>query len=84
MSRSRVDTSWLLSESLTIGGIVLAGFLLAHLLGVVIGAVGLELLYGVEETLVAVVRYTTLLTALLYAISEGSGESSSPRVPGDD
>lgn len=70
MNRISVDVRWLLAESFQIGAIILTGFLLAHLLSLFIGGFGLELLYGIENTLVAVLRYTTLITALLYAATE--------------
>ncbi|MEE6210285.1 hypothetical protein U3A55_08965 [Salarchaeum sp. III] len=70
------DALWLLTEGVRLGGIVLTGFLLAHVLDVGVGALGLELLYGIEATLVAVLEYTTLLTALLYAISRGVTETA--------
>ena len=66
-----VDGRWLLAECLRIGSIVLAGFLLAHVFALFVGALGVEHLYGVRDTLVAVVRYTTLLTALLYVLAKG-------------
>jgi hypothetical protein len=75
MSRSGLDGRWLLAESLRIGSIVLVGFLLAHLLGVFIAAFGVDLLYGVQSTLVAVLRYSTLLTGLLYVLTRGVGTS---------
>jgi len=84
MSVSQVNVSWLLTESLRIGAIVLVGFLLAHLLGMFIGAFGVELLYGVKDTLVAVIRYTTLITVFLYAMSTGVDEPSSPTSHSDD
>jgi|AntRauMinimDraft_4_1070384.scaffolds.fasta_scaffold02512_2 pilus assembly protein TadC len=84
MSVAQVNASWLLTESLRIGAIVLMGFLLAHLLGLFISAFGVELLYGVEDTLVAVIRYTTLITALLYAISRSVDEPTSPTSLSDD
>jgi hypothetical protein len=72
-----VDGRWLLAESLRIGSIVLVGFLLAHFLTEAIGAFAIELLYGVQGTLVAVIRYTALLTALLYTITKGVDAASS-------
>ncbi|GAA0656476.1 hypothetical protein [Salarchaeum japonicum] len=71
MSDTHVDVSWLLTASIRIAAIVLTGFLLAHLFAVSVDALGVELLYGVEDTLVTVLEYTTLLTALLYTISTG-------------
>lgn len=84
MNRSSVDGRWLLAESLRIGSIVLVGFLFSHLLSLFIGAFGVELLYGIEGTLVAVIRYTTLITALLYAITMAVDSQSSPAVHSDD
>ena len=84
MNAFGVDGRWLLAESLRLGSIVLTGFLLAHLLTEAIGAFGIEHLYGVQPTLVAVIRYTALLTALLYAIATGIDASSSPVVGSDD
>lgn len=84
MGGTQVDASWLLTESLRIGAIVLMGFLLAHLLGLFIAAFGVELLYGVEDTLVAVIQYTTLITALLYTISKRADEPPSPTSLSDD
>jgi len=84
VSGNQVDTSWLLIESLRIGVIVSVGFLFAHLFGEVILAVGIELLYGVKNTLVAVIRYTTLITAILYATMKRNSESLSPTVLSDE
>lgn len=77
MNAFGVDGRWLLAESLRIGTIVLVGFLLAHVLDEAIGAFGIELLYGVRTTLVAVLRYTALLTAVLYAVRKGVDASPS-------
>ncbi|MFC4549514.1 MULTISPECIES: hypothetical protein [Halorussus] len=84
MNAFGVDGRWLLAESLRIGSIVLVGFLLAHFLSEFIAAFGIELLYGVRSTLIAVLRYTALLTALLYAITKGVDASPAPAVHGDD
>lgn len=78
-----VERRWLLAESLRLGSIVLVGFLLAHFLQEGIAAFGMELLYGVQPTLSAVLRAATLLTALLYVLTVGS-DSSSPSVAPDD
>ena len=64
-----VNGRWLLAEALRIGTIVLVGFLLAHLLGEAFGAFGIGLLHGLQEMLVSVIQFTTLLTALLYSIT---------------
>ena len=70
-----VDARWLFAEALRIGCIVLVGFLLAHLLGEAIGAFGVEFLYGVRGTLVSVLEFTTLLTALLYTVAASDDAS---------
>ncbi len=57
------------AESARIGTIVLVEFLLAHLFALLVDGFAIELLYAIESTLLAVVRYTTLLTALLYTLS---------------
>lgn len=84
MNRFGVDGRWLVTECLRVGCIVLIGFLSAHLLSLFIGAFGVELLYGIEGTLVAVIRYTTLLTAFLYAITKAVTTPSSSVVQSDD
>jgi hypothetical protein len=77
MNRLGINSRWLLTESLRIGTILLFGFLLAHFLDEFIAAFGVELLFGVRSTLIAVIQNTTLLTGLLYAITKGIEASSS-------
>lgn len=84
MSTFSVDRRWLLGESRRIGSIVLAGFLVAHLIGELISAFGIGLLYGLQGTLVAVLQFTTLLTALLYVVTVGVDGPPRPRVRGDE
>ncbi len=80
MNRLGINSQWLLTESLRIGTILLLGFLLAHFLDEFIAAFGIELLYGLRSTLIAVIQYTALLTGLLYVIMKGIDTSSSSAV----
>ncbi|MBX0296807.1 hypothetical protein [Haloarcula nitratireducens] len=84
MKNSHYNVTWLLTESLRIGAIVLLGFLLAHVLSLLIEGFAIELLYGIEGTLVTAIRYTTLLTALLYVVSKGVNEPTSATAFGDN
>ncbi|SEW24659.1 hypothetical protein [Halobacterium jilantaiense] len=84
MSTHSVDTSRLLTESRRIGAIVLVGFLLAHLLVAVVDTFMLDLLYGVKGLLAAVIRYTTLLTALCYVLASDGVGTPSAATPGGD
>ncbi|WP_254537325.1 hypothetical protein [Halomarina litorea] len=76
------DPEWLAAEAIRIGLIVLAGFLLAVLVGGFFGLLGNLLgglsstvgqwFFGVGAFLSTVLRYTTLVTAVLYAVDRGT------------
>jgi hypothetical protein len=76
MSQTSVDPEWLVRHGLRMGTIIVTGLLLAHLLNRFVWAFGIEHLYGVRATLVSVIRYTTLGTAVLYAVRVGSESPS--------
>jgi hypothetical protein len=76
------DPEWLAAEAIRIGLIVLAGLLLAALVGGLFGLIG-EFVAGIAggvglwvievgAFLSTVIRYTTLLTGVLYAVDRGT------------
>ncbi|WP_423746417.1 hypothetical protein V5735_18780 (plasmid) [Haladaptatus sp. SPP-AMP-3] len=72
MKHVPVPLRWLLAESLRIAAILLLAFLVGVLIEESIGAFGLELLYGIRDELAAVVQYTGIVTAILYAVVRGT------------
>jgi hypothetical protein len=75
------DPEWLAAEAIRIGLIILAGFLLAAVVGGFFGLLGGLFgrpttvggwFFGLAAFLSTVIRYTTLATAVLYAVDRGT------------
>jgi len=69
------DPEWLAAEAIRIALIILAGFLLAAVVGGFFGLLGdliANEIRSVGSFLATVIRYTTLVTALLYVVDRGA------------
>ncbi|MFC6836495.1 hypothetical protein [Halomarina ordinaria] len=63
-----VDTAWLAREAVRIAAILLAAFFLASVLAWLLGAPDVGAFDALADVLVPTVRYTGIVTAVLYAL----------------
>ena len=75
MNKTSVDARWLLGGSLRIGAIILVAFLVGAFVDEAISAFGLSLLYGLSDEIVAVIQYTGIVTAILYAVARATDDN---------